>query len=478
MKGDFTRDTFDQRKQFSRVLMQQGRVTLDADTNEQTAILLHYLRALARDLIGPYAAPADNVGFLLGVDDVGRLRIGTGRYYVDGLLVENLDDACFYDAQPYYKPPPDDPLLKELHDSSGKVFWLYLDVWERHITAVEDGTIRESALGGPDTCTRAQVVWQVKALDAPDATIGDDGTLEGATCDAGLDGLLPMSTGRLAARLDPGVRDDNPCVTSPDSKFRGAENHLYRVEVHDGSESGDPTFKWSRENGSVVAAWLSTSGHDLRVAQVRGFSAGSWVELSNDAIDAAGAPGLLVKLSKVEGDILSVDPSSIPSGESVAHDPSAGHPKVRRWDQRRTDRSPLVNGAVPLVEAEVGEPKWLTLENGIQVQFTGDGVYRTGDYWLIPARWSTGQIEWPSTVSNGGNVAPEPRPPHGVEHHYAPLGFIAWEDQALRQSSCSCQFEPLSSCANQADRGVRGGTDVAPGIAPSRRPRRRKRPVD
>ena len=31
MKGDFTRDTFDPAKHFSRVLMQQGRVTLDAD---------------------------------------------------------------------------------------------------------------------------------------------------------------------------------------------------------------------------------------------------------------------------------------------------------------------------------------------------------------------------------------------------------------------------------------------------------------
>ena len=43
MKGDFTRDTFDRTKHYSRVLMQQGRVTLDADWNEQTAILLHYL---------------------------------------------------------------------------------------------------------------------------------------------------------------------------------------------------------------------------------------------------------------------------------------------------------------------------------------------------------------------------------------------------------------------------------------------------
>ena len=59
MKGDFTRNTFDPAKHFSRVLMQQGRVTLDADQNEQAAIQLHYLRTLARDLIGPYAAPVE-----------------------------------------------------------------------------------------------------------------------------------------------------------------------------------------------------------------------------------------------------------------------------------------------------------------------------------------------------------------------------------------------------------------------------------
>jgi hypothetical protein len=40
MKGDFTRDTFDPLKHFSRVLMQQDRLTLDADDNEQATILL------------------------------------------------------------------------------------------------------------------------------------------------------------------------------------------------------------------------------------------------------------------------------------------------------------------------------------------------------------------------------------------------------------------------------------------------------
>jgi hypothetical protein len=37
-------------------------------------------------------------------------------------------------------------------------------VWERHVTWIEDDSIREPALGGPDTCTRAKVTWQVKAL--------------------------------------------------------------------------------------------------------------------------------------------------------------------------------------------------------------------------------------------------------------------------------------------------------------------------
>ena len=50
MKGDFSRDTFDPDRHFSRVLMQQGRVQLDADWNEQAAIMQHALRSLVVDV--------------------------------------------------------------------------------------------------------------------------------------------------------------------------------------------------------------------------------------------------------------------------------------------------------------------------------------------------------------------------------------------------------------------------------------------
>src|SRR4051812_48263720 len=117
MRGDFTRDTFDPSKHYSRVLMQQGRVQLDADWNEQTSILLHYMRALGRDLFGPHAGPAQGAGFeiianttknwdakltamrdqkqfdqdrfdtLVKAVKAGNLVITRGRYYVGGVPV-------------------------------------------------------------------------------------------------------------------------------------------------------------------------------------------------------------------------------------------------------------------------------------------------------------------------------------------------------------------------------------------------------
>ena len=100
MKGDFSRDSFDPLRRFSRVLMQQGRVQLDADWNEQVAIQLHFLRRLAADLIGPHGGPGD--GFLVqdtaGPNPIKNdFRLSPGGYYVDGWLCEN-DQPLFYRA--------------------------------------------------------------------------------------------------------------------------------------------------------------------------------------------------------------------------------------------------------------------------------------------------------------------------------------------------------------------------------------------
>src|SRR4051794_12535211 len=65
VKADLTRDTYDPRKRYNQVLMQQGRVQLDADWNEQGSILLGYLRGLAADLFGPHGGMGPGAGFEL-----------------------------------------------------------------------------------------------------------------------------------------------------------------------------------------------------------------------------------------------------------------------------------------------------------------------------------------------------------------------------------------------------------------------------
>lgn len=120
MKGDFSRDSFDASRHDYRVLMQQGRVQLDADWNEQASILLHRLETTIADLFGPFGGPAADKGFGLYLEDNtpgGDFRITAGRYYVAGILVEN-DRPCSYSEMSRKLLEPDASYL------------VYLDVWE------------------------------------------------------------------------------------------------------------------------------------------------------------------------------------------------------------------------------------------------------------------------------------------------------------------------------------------------------------
>lgn len=514
MKSDITRDTFRPTKHFSRVISQQGRVTLDSDSNEQTSILLHYLRTLAADLIGPYGAPTMRPGFKL-VSDPEGLFITSGRYYVAGILVQNDFDYLYAD-QAYYVPPADDPLLKTITSKADARYWFYLDVWERHVTSLEDDSIREAALGGPDTCSRAQVAWQVKALEVTAGaqttkaqkrlewlekkkkTWEDqlkaakspkvEGMLKGrifrvnqqialvkktqqriqssaafgkADCPWPLDQLLPRSDALMGARLNPGLQIVDACITAPDSKYRGAENQLYRVEIHRGGVAGEATFKWSRDNASVATKWIGTNDYDLRVANARGFTAGNWIELMDDLTEFQGRTGTLARLSKVQGGALTVDKDKVSNADAVKWSKEARNPRVRRWDHIETQDTVLESdGSIMIVETPVGTQddaaNWIDLEDGIQIQFAEGGEYRTGDYWLIPARVATGNIEWPSAIDGMTRQGA----PRGVLHHYAPLTFAIWAGGNVTFTECDCTFAPQSSCFKVANQIAPAQGDV------------------
>src|SRR5512147_2029578 len=89
MPGDYSRRLFRKNKHYSGVLMQQGRVQLDADWNEQLGIQRHRDHTEAADVIGECGAPKHDAGFLVQPTPDGTdLVLSPGRFYVHGPLCE------------------------------------------------------------------------------------------------------------------------------------------------------------------------------------------------------------------------------------------------------------------------------------------------------------------------------------------------------------------------------------------------------
>jgi len=486
MKADLSRITFDPKKHYTKVIMQQGRVQADADWNEQQAIDQYHIETETKDVIGLCGAPMNDDGFKISIQATNTLLISQGRFYIDGILCENDADVT-YDHQPYLPnaTPPD--VLTLLQNS--KTLWaiVYLDVWQRHITALDDPHIREVALGGPDTTTRAQTVWQVKILPLalPSDVVGLQTRLaeltaalakakrsrsaNSAATIAALtkeldatsqeiarfssqitcisksqqwDDLTAPRKGTLNARTQPVDNPNDPCLIPPEAGYQLLENQLYRVEIHYGSDNPNgPTFKWSRENGSVVTTIESFSGNDVAVHDVGpdtvlGFAPGQWVEVMDDEKDLKGLPGELLRISSVDSAnrIITMETGPTVVDQSL-------HPKLRRWEQMGSSANPddVQNGVAITND-------WQPLEGGIQVLLS-QGTYRTGDYWLIPARTATGDIEWPPYQVP--NTSPSAQSRVGIQHHYCRIALLRLnpQNQQLYVQDCRERFPALASPA-------------------------------
>jgi len=432
MAGDISRSSFNPLKHFSGVRMQQGRVQLDADWNEQVDIATYLSRAAVGDLIGLAGAPSSDAGFGISVQG-NNLTVGAGRIYVNGILCENSQPVLVASGSVNSQPDLPNYALPTMPGN----YSVYLDVWERDVTALDDASILEIALGGVDTTTRTRVIWQVKLL------------ANQSTCSPNWNWLLPASTGKMQAQAQPNAGASTPCAVPAQAGYSSLENQIYRVEVQTPGNSSTATFKWSRDNGSVVAACLSNPTPDQLVVstlgrdQVLGFAGGQWVELTDDTHELNGLPGILVQLKNAEmvgqSPTLTLNLATASSPINFTKFPL--NPKVRRWDQVATPSVTLSGGAVPLQEGS-----WLPLENGVQVQFAPGGFYHTGDYWQVPARTATAlsspSVVWPVNASSNPLLLPA----QGITHHYAALATVTLgaKNNWSVNSDCRFIFGPVS----------------------------------
>jgi hypothetical protein len=420
--------------------------------------------------------------------DIPTFGITEGRYYVDGILCEN-EEFSYYSQQPYL-PVPDNE--RRLADGDYLVF---LDVWERLMTSLEDASIREVALGDADTCARSQVVWQVKTLPyTPQRDEGErpvrgkkgarakavapppPGTIQDIP--AALEYLRKQhSSGLMAARLSAAAPDPDPCITPPDSRYRGAENQLYRVEIHTPGTSQTATFKWSRDNGSVIfpiASYVVSSGKTVVTLDHLGrddrsdLEVNDWVEVLDDNHVLREKPGALLRVEKVDTENYTVTLDGV--GPMDNNFPGKNG-LLRRWDHinRSSDLTPAPDKAFKVIESTAQNPTWLTLEDGIQIRFDSstleDGsarTYQTGDYWLIPARTSTGAIEWPVEVDtiDPTREIPVALPAAGIHHHYAPLASIEVVNGHV--TSARESYSTVDENGNSIEVALRRGLSGAP----------------
>lgn len=342
------------------------------------------------------------------------LAASEGRIYVEGLKCE-LDKKTSYFNQPDYPNPH--PINKVDQQTD----LVYLDVWERHITAIEDPDIREVALGGPDTTTRLKTICQIKI----------EPNVDKKKCKENIDGWPPEpGKGRLTTRAEADATSDQPCIIAPGGGYRGLDNRLYRVEIHTPGDIGTATFKWSRDNGSVVYAIENFEAGDPKQVKVKqlgkdeflSLKKGDWVEILGDETELKGEPGTIAQII----DIKEAQRIIILSADVSTHSTEA-HPKIRRWDQK--SEAVLVNSGK------------ISLEKGVEIGFSGES-FHTGDYWIFAARTATANVE---------ELIDEP--PMGIRHSYCKLALVTWSKQSngkwqVEITDCRKDFPSLTEiCA-------------------------------
>jgi hypothetical protein len=518
MKADLTRSTFRTEKHYNGVRMQQGRVQLDADWNEQVDIDSHLDETTHTDVIGRCGVPIHDAGFAISVlSGSPDVAVSAGRAYVDGILCENEASAV--------------PLL-DAEEAELGVESVVLDGRELQqgdwieLSASGVGPIqcRLAGVSAADHRLKLEVPLTVPELDALKSAAdpvarrlvtylsqphfaGDPGAAEETQPEGGLHFYyLDVWERHRTSLEDRSIREvalggtDHATRTQIVWQVKRA-----RLDEREAPITCATVPPWDelvpRTTGRLRArAHPQTTSDDLcTVPPGAGYRRGENQLYRIEIRDAGELGKATFAYSRENGSVvvpwLDRDADTL-TVTNVGRDAVLGF-GPGDWIEATDDRKELGGEPGTLVKVKTAVDKTLTVDpatatgsldvsdfplhrkvrrwdnpsgarvvevpsgnDGYLALEDGvevrfeDGYYRALDYWLVPARTALGDVEWP-VDSAGGALA---MPPEGVDHHYCALALLHYDEAWNLVEDCRKLFPPLteipSSGAAEPDPGV------------------------
>lgn len=458
MAHDRSRSAFDLRgfKHWSSVQAQQGRLLSDDDWNEADAIDKEDQRRTRADVIGASGSPDD--GFKLSNPSFGPkgidFTLAPGTMYVGGLRTTLEAPVEFFSLQKDWlqQDATDRPAL----GNAARIDFVYLEVWQQPVTAVEDDELREVALGGPDTSVRLRTMRRVRVLpNLPDESCAAAWTALGNSLGGfASDNELLTDASLKVDYLPNNGPAPNLCSPATQTGYLGAENQAIRVEIG----SGGNTLLWGYDNASPLYRVQVTK--DAQGAEAIHFLTTPKDEvhwpLAQQIVELLPWSAVLPNKEKVAetsgGFLTTVSASYDPNAQTIKLTAPIPLDFGTNW-QSRFDKDSLSSAGefyylrVWNRGADITSPPEIQFNANQAVILLGTGIkvtldgkkFRPGDFWIIAARPESPAKVVPWSLESG-------RIAEGIRRFYAPLGIIHWQPGTgvHTVTDCRTSFDPLS----------------------------------
>lgn len=445
MGSDRARVSYDANQQYRGVVAQQGRVTLESDWNEAEQIASEEQREQLLDVIGSRGTPDDGYRVIEtgeGTSPAFDFTVQKGTMYVGGVRT-TLPSNVTYSDQTEWLDRTSDPDWVDPSTIENQRELIYLLLREQEVSAVEDSTLRDPALGGPDTTQRTRLTQRIVRLQTKNSSCEE--AIDEAQSQWLQKGLSfnPQtmrleSSASLQVSFVESAAPPDPCDPEARGGYLGAENQLIRVQISSvASESGQNKLVWGFDNASALYRVSATNdttlklqsqpvdaNHQPKAGQVVVEVLRSAAQLHNGEF-IASATGLVTTLAtSYNPDTQEITlPASLPT-EYL--DPSQTPRLFLRVWQEEIAFSP--NTAVRLGET------------GLQVTLqTSEGhPFHKGDYWHFSARPLTPTEVYPQRYLDTFQS------PEGSKLWICPLSVVEWNDGILEVlEDCREPFDSL-----------------------------------